>query len=76
MSETLASRLAEAARGAAAITFIDARERETKLSHAELFERASRSAAGLAARGIEPGDRVAVVAATSPEFFDGFFGAP
>ena len=75
MSETLASRLAEAARGAAAITFIDARERETTLSHAELFERASRAAAGIAARGIQPRDRVAVVAATSPEFFDGFFGA-
>lgn len=75
MSETLATRLEQAARGAGAITFVDLRERETKLSHAELFDRASRAAAGLAARGVVPGDRVAIVAATSPEFFDGFFGA-
>ncbi|MBK7948198.1 MAG: AMP-binding protein [Deltaproteobacteria bacterium] len=75
MTETLATRLEQAARGAGAITFVDLRERETKLSHAELFDRASRAAAGLAARGVAPGDRVAIVAATSPEFFDGFFGA-
>ncbi|MEZ4217471.1 MAG: fatty acyl-AMP ligase [Myxococcota bacterium] len=75
MTATLASRLEEAAGLGGAITFVDARERETKLSHAELAERARRAAAGLAARGVEPGDRVAIVAATSPEFFDGFFGA-
>jgi acyl-CoA synthetase (AMP-forming)/AMP-acid ligase II len=75
MSDTLASSLAEAARGAAEIVFVDARENETKLSHAELYERAQRAAGGLAARGVEPGDRVAIVAATGPEFFDGFFGA-
>jgi acyl-CoA synthetase (AMP-forming)/AMP-acid ligase II len=75
MSETLASCLEQAARGGGAITFVDARERETKLPHAELFERARRSATGLAARGVAPGDRVAVIAPTSPEFFDGFFGA-
>ncbi|MBY0399417.1 AMP-binding protein, partial [Myxococcota bacterium] len=75
MSETLASRLEDAARGPGVITFVDLRERETKLAHAELFDRASRAASGLAARGIAPGDRVAIVAATSPEFFDGFFGA-
>ncbi|MFO0687969.1 MAG: fatty acyl-AMP ligase [Myxococcota bacterium] len=75
MSETLATRLEDAARGTGTITFVDLRERETKLSHAELYDRASRAAAGLAARGVVPGDRVAIVAATSPEFFDGFFGA-
>jgi acyl-CoA synthetase (AMP-forming)/AMP-acid ligase II len=75
MSETLAACLAEAARSGGAITFVDAREGETKLAHAELFERARRAASGLIARGIAPGDRVAVIAATSPEFFDGFFGA-
>jgi acyl-CoA synthetase (AMP-forming)/AMP-acid ligase II len=75
VSETLASCLAEAAARGGAITFVDAREQETKLTHAELYERARRAAAGLAARGIVPGDRVAVIAATSPEFFDGFFGA-
>jgi acyl-CoA synthetase (AMP-forming)/AMP-acid ligase II len=75
MTETLASGLAAAARGRGAITFVDAREGEAKLSHAELFERARRAASGLCARGIVPGERVAVVAGTSPEFFDGFFGA-
>ncbi len=75
MADSLASRLELAARGAGSITFVDARENETKLSHAELFERALRAAGGLAARGIRSGDRVAIVAATSPEFFDGFFGA-
>jgi acyl-CoA synthetase (AMP-forming)/AMP-acid ligase II len=75
VSDTLASRLAAAARGGAAIAFLDAHEHETKLTHAELHARALRSAAGLAARGVAPGERVAVVAATGPEFFDGFFGA-
>ncbi len=75
MSDTLASGLAAAGRSAGEITFVDGRERETKLAHAELFERARRAASGLLARGIAPGDRVAIVAATSPEFFDGFFGA-
>ncbi len=75
MSGTLASRLADAARSSGSITFIDAREKEMKLAHTELFERASHAAAGLAARGIGPADRVAIIAATSPEFFDGFFGA-
>jgi len=75
MSDTLASRLAAAARGGAGIAFVDAREHETKLTHAELVARALRAAAGIAARGIAPGERVAIIAATGPEFFDGFFGA-
>ena len=75
MSETLGSRFAEAARGAGRIHFVDARENERVYSHAELFARAQRAAGGLAARGIAPGDRVAIVAGTSPEFFDGLFGA-
>jgi acyl-CoA synthetase (AMP-forming)/AMP-acid ligase II len=74
VSETLGSRLAEAARSGCGVTFVDARENEVKLAHAELFERARRAASGLIARGIAPGDRVAIVAATGPEFFDGFFG--
>jgi acyl-CoA synthetase (AMP-forming)/AMP-acid ligase II len=74
-AETLASRLADAAQGGGRIVFVDAREREVAISHAELFARAQRAAGGIAARGIEPGERVAIVAATSPAFFDGFFGA-
>jgi len=75
VNDTLGSRLAAAARGDAAIRFVDAAERETELTHAELYARALRSAAGLEARGIAPGERVAIIAATGPEFFDGFFGA-
>lgn len=75
MADTLATRLADAACTGSAVTFVDAHEKEMALTHAELFDRARRAASGLAARGIAPGERVAVIAATSPEFFDGFFGA-
>ncbi len=75
MGETLGSRFAAAAAGSGRIHFVDARENERVFSHAELFARAQRAAGGLAERGIEAGDRVAIVAGTSPEFFDGLFGA-
>jgi len=75
MDETLGARFAEVARGDARIYFMDARENERVYSHAELFERARRAAGGLAARGISPGDRVAIVAGTGPAFFDALFGA-
>ncbi len=75
MPDTLISRLERAARSDGCIRFLDARERELALPHAELFARAQRAAGGLVARGVAPGDRVAVIAATGPEFFDGFFGA-
>jgi len=75
MRETLGSHFAQAARGAARIHFADARENESVYSHAELFARARRAAGGLVARGIAAGDRVAIVAGTGPEFFDGLFGA-
>jgi len=75
MRETLVSRFAEAARGLGRIHFVDAREHERVYSHAELFARAQRAAGGLVARGIAAGDRVAIVAGTSPAFFDGLFGA-
>jgi len=74
-SETLSSRFAAAARGTGRIHFVDARENERVYSHAELFARAQRAAGGLSARGIAAGDRVAIVAGTGPEFFDGLFGA-
>jgi acyl-CoA synthetase (AMP-forming)/AMP-acid ligase II len=73
--ETLGSRIAAAALGSGRIHFVDARENERVFSHAELFARAQCAAGALAARGIAAGDRVAIVAATGPEFFDGLFGA-
>ena len=74
-ADTLASRLATAAQTRGRIVFLDAQEQELAISHAELFARARRAAGGIAAQGIEPGERVAIIAATSPAFFDGFFGA-
>jgi fatty-acyl-CoA synthase len=74
-AETLASRLAAAALTPGRIVFLDAQEREVVIPHAELFARARRAAGGIAALGIAAGERVAIVAATSPAFFDGFFGA-
>lgn len=74
-ADTLASRLAGAAQSRGRIVFVAANEQELVISHAELFARAQRAAGGIAAQGIEPGERVAIIAATSPAFFDGFFGA-
>ncbi|HKU41823.1 MAG TPA: AMP-binding protein, partial [Polyangiales bacterium] len=44
------------------------------LSYAELLERASRVAAGLRARGLESGDRVAIMLPTCLSYFVCFFG--
>jgi acyl-CoA synthetase (AMP-forming)/AMP-acid ligase II len=44
-------------------------------SYADVIERAKRVAAGLQRRGIQPGDRIALVIPTSIEFFDVFLGA-
>ena len=41
----------------------------------EVRARAERAAAALAALGVEPGDRVAIVLRTEPAFLDAFFGA-
>jgi len=43
-------------------------DRETVLSYADLFARADLLAAGLAARGVGPGDRVALFLGNRPEF--------
>ena len=57
------------------LTFLDALEQERHLSFAELRLRARRAAAGMAALGIRPGDRVALVLPTGVDFMDAFFGA-
>jgi acyl-CoA synthetase (AMP-forming)/AMP-acid ligase II len=44
-------------------------------SYAELHDRAGRLAAGLAALGLEPGDRVALLQANGPELVESMFGA-
>ncbi|MEC8194457.1 MAG: class I adenylate-forming enzyme family protein, partial [Myxococcota bacterium] len=53
--------------------YLDRRERETFRSFAELADRAGRMAAGLVQRGIQPGDTVAIVLPTTPDFTDVFF---
>ncbi len=73
--QTVVSALAAAAAGKNGLTFIDAREQEQVLTFAELFERARKTAAGLAELGVRPGDRVALVLPTGPDFMDAFFGA-
>ncbi len=72
---TLAQALAAAARHPSGVTFVDLHERETFLSWGEVRARAERAAAALAAMGVEPGDRVAIVLRTEPAFLDAFFGA-
>ncbi|MGA8892103.1 MAG: AMP-binding protein, partial [Anaeromyxobacteraceae bacterium] len=51
------------------------RETEERLSWAEVEARARRAAGRLAASGVRPGDRVAIVLRTEPAFLDAFFGA-
>jgi acyl-CoA synthetase (AMP-forming)/AMP-acid ligase II len=72
---TLVHALRAAADHPGGVTFVDLHERETVVPWREVLARARRAAAVLAARGIAPGDRVAVVLRTEPAFLDAFFGA-
>ena len=76
MSDTLVSRLERAAAlgSTKGLVFVDREERETAVRWPEVFERAAAVAGGLRARGVRPGDTVAVVLPTAPAFFDAFFG--
>ncbi len=67
--------LSAAARHPSGVTFVGLREQEVRLSWAEVDARARRAAGALAARGVRPGDRVAIVLRTEPAFLDAFFGA-
>ncbi|MFL5359145.1 fatty acyl-AMP ligase [Archangium sp.] len=67
--------LAAAARTEHGLVFVDAAERETRLSWAQVYGRARRTAAGLQRLGVAPGERVAVLLPTSPGFMEAFFGA-
>ncbi|QRK09878.1 fatty acyl-AMP ligase [Archangium violaceum] len=72
---TLDEALAAAARSPRGLVFVDAAERETSLSWAQVYGRARRTAAGLQRLGVSPGERVALLLPTSPGFMDAFFGA-
>jgi fatty-acyl-CoA synthase len=72
--DTLAKGLDYAARGETGYTFYSGRGAiEDVLTYAELRERARRSAHRLLNAGLRKGDRVAVVAETSPRFLEVFF---
>jgi acyl-CoA synthetase (AMP-forming)/AMP-acid ligase II len=73
--DTIQRALAAAAQSGSGLTFLDAQERERALPFAEMYLRARRAAGALRARGVQRGDRVAIVLPTGPEFMDAFFGA-
>ena len=50
--------------------------RECWISYGELYDRARRAAGVLAARGVETGDRVGLLALNHPAYLDLFFAAP
>jgi len=61
--------------GRRGLTFVSADESEMALGWDEIRERASRVAGALADLGVRPGERVALVLPTGPDFMDAFFGA-
>ncbi len=71
---TVNAALQNAAASPYGLVFLDVREQETRSSWAELYSRARRMAAALAERGVKPGERVAMVLPTGPDFMDAFFG--
>lgn len=71
---TLAGALEQAARTDLGLSFVDAQDRDDFLPFRDLLARARRVAGGLAAQGVHPGDRIALVLPTGPEFVATFFG--
>ncbi|HEX2251670.1 MAG TPA: AMP-binding protein [Thermoanaerobaculia bacterium] len=58
----------------AGLRFVERDESASFLAWPEIRRRAHAVAAGLAALGVAPGQRVGLVFPTGPEFFDAFFG--
>lgn len=56
------------------LIFVDSDEREARYRWLDIDARAAAVAGGLRARGVRPGDTVAIVLPTGPLFFDAFFG--
>ena len=72
---TLVAALDFAATGETGLNFHDLRGKLTlALPYRDLWEQALDIARGLLASGLEPGDRVALIADTTPEFVRAFFG--
>ncbi len=57
------------------LRFLDRHERPTFVEWSEVLSIAESAGRGLAAGGVQPGDRVAIVLPTGIEFFAAFFGA-
>lgn len=57
------------------LRFLTADRQVSTLTYGELWDRARHAAAGLVRLGLTPGDRVAIVTSTGPEFFIAFVGA-
>lgn len=73
--ETLSSALDRAARaGKGGLRFVDRRGRDELHGWASIEARAKEVCGGLRARGLNPGERVALVYSTCPDFFAAFFG--
>jgi fatty-acyl-CoA synthase len=73
---TLPDLLRRAAEGGhGGLRFVDRHEQERFYPWPEVQRRAVAVAAGLQALGVAPGERVALLYPTGPEFFDAFFGA-
>ena len=71
---TLDAALAVAAAGDDGLTFVRNLEDETVLSWREVAARARRCAGGLRQAGVAPGERVALILPTEPDFPVAFFG--
>jgi acyl-CoA synthetase (AMP-forming)/AMP-acid ligase II len=71
---TLPEALERAAASGRQVVLVNAREEEQVVPWSEVRSRARRMAAALMARGVQPGDRVAMVLPTGRDFLDAFFG--
>ncbi len=72
---SLLEALGRAAAHPSGLTFVDASEAEETLPWSEVRARARVTAGALRRLGVCPGDRVAIVLPTAPDFMDAFFGA-
>lgn len=74
VTSTMTQMVERAASSSSGLTLIDAHENETFLSYAALLEHARDRAGALAALGVRPHDRVALVLPTGIDFLTLFFG--